>query len=186
MKEALKQISSLVERFERNIEAYRSPAYNETQLRREFIDPFFEALGWDVANKAGYAEQYKDVVHEDAIKVAGTYKVKNGRTELIDEKEMRENFPKTFGYLLENKTYLENRERGRMRGADWYAYIYPKNIDVMQSSKILVPDIADHASFSVPLPSGERDGVRGPHVKEINAFVLVPTRIVRGSALDPF
>jgi len=74
MKEALKQVSLLVERFERNIEAYHSPAYNETQLRREFIDPFFEALGWDVANKAGYAEQYKDVVHEDAIKVAGATK----------------------------------------------------------------------------------------------------------------
>jgi predicted type IV restriction endonuclease len=74
MKEALKQVSSLVERFERNIEAYRSPAYNETQLRREFIDPFFEALGWDVTNKAGYAEQYKDVIHEDAIKVAGATK----------------------------------------------------------------------------------------------------------------
>src|SRR3990170_265242 len=74
MKEGLKQISSLVERFERNIEAYRSPAYNETQLRREFIDPFFEAMGWDVANKAGYAEQYKDVVHEDAIKVGGATK----------------------------------------------------------------------------------------------------------------
>jgi len=74
MKEALKQVSLLVERFERNIEAYRSPAYNETQLRREFIDPFFEALGWDVANKAGYAEQYKDVIHEDAIKIAGATK----------------------------------------------------------------------------------------------------------------
>ena len=74
MKEALRQVSDLVERFERNIEAYRSPAYNETQLRREFIDPFFEALGWDVANKAGYAEQYKDVVHEDAIKIAGATK----------------------------------------------------------------------------------------------------------------
>ena len=74
MKEALKQISNLVERFERNIEAYHSPAYNETQLRREFIDPLFEALGWDVANKAGYAEQYKDVIHEDAIKIAGATK----------------------------------------------------------------------------------------------------------------
>ena len=74
MKEALRQVSLLVERFERNIEAYRSPTYNEAQLRIEFIDPFFEALGWDVANKAGYAEQYKDVVHEDAIKVAGATK----------------------------------------------------------------------------------------------------------------
>jgi hypothetical protein len=71
MKETLKQISDLVDRFQRDIDAYHSPAYNETQLSREFIDPFFEALGWDVANKEGHAEQYKDVIHEDAIKVAG-------------------------------------------------------------------------------------------------------------------
>ena len=74
MKEALKQISDLVERFQRNIEAYHSPAYNETQLRIEFIDPFFETLGWDIANREGHAEQYKDVIHEDAIKVAGATK----------------------------------------------------------------------------------------------------------------
>jgi len=74
VKEALKQVSILVDRFQQNIEAYQSLVYNETQLRIEFVDPFFEALGWDVANKAGYAEQYKDVIHEDAIKVAGATK----------------------------------------------------------------------------------------------------------------
>jgi type I restriction-modification system DNA methylase subunit len=62
-------ILELVERFSRNREQYLSPAYNETQVRREFLDPFFTALGWDVDNRAGYAQQYKDVVHEDAIKV---------------------------------------------------------------------------------------------------------------------
>lgn len=74
MDEAAKRVSNLVDRFDNNLDAYSSPAYNETQLRIEFIDPFFEALGWDVANKSGYAEQYKDVVHEDAIKVAGATK----------------------------------------------------------------------------------------------------------------
>src|SRR3989338_9160693 len=59
----------LIDRFERNIESYRSPAYNEAQVRQEFINPFFEALGWDVANKEGSAEAYKGVIHEDAIKV---------------------------------------------------------------------------------------------------------------------
>ena len=49
--------SHLVERFERNIDQYKSPGYNETQLRREFLDPSFEALGWDVNNRAGYAER---------------------------------------------------------------------------------------------------------------------------------
>lgn len=67
-------ILELIERFERNLEAYKSGNYNETQVRREFIDPFFEALGWDVNNTAGNAEAYKDVIHEDAVKVSGVTK----------------------------------------------------------------------------------------------------------------
>jgi N-6 DNA Methylase len=62
-------VIDLVEHFQRNEDAYRSRAYNEAQLRREFIDPLFEALGWDVSNRLGAAEAYKDVIHEDAIKV---------------------------------------------------------------------------------------------------------------------
>src|SRR6266536_2989630 len=63
------EIRELTERFERNKDAHRSPQYNETQLRREFLDPSFKALGWDIDNEQGYAEAYKDVIHEDAIKV---------------------------------------------------------------------------------------------------------------------
>ena len=40
------EVSSLVERFTRNRESYKSPAYNETQVRREFLDPLFKALAW--------------------------------------------------------------------------------------------------------------------------------------------
>ena len=64
-----KSVLALVERFDHNHEAYKSANYNETQARREFIDPFFKALGWDIDNEQGYAEAYKDVIHEDAIKV---------------------------------------------------------------------------------------------------------------------
>src|SRR5208337_4908112 len=42
---------------------------NETQLRQEFLNPFFKALGWDVTNEKGYSEAYKEVIHEDAIKI---------------------------------------------------------------------------------------------------------------------
>ena len=62
-------IPDLVARFERQLDAYKSGQYNETQVRREFLDPFFKALGWDMDNEQGYAEAYKDVIHEDAIKV---------------------------------------------------------------------------------------------------------------------
>jgi hypothetical protein len=43
-------------------------------LRREFLDPFFKALGWDIDNEQGYAEAYKDVVHEDAIRMGSATK----------------------------------------------------------------------------------------------------------------
>ncbi len=71
---ASQEICELVERFDRNREAYRSGTYNETQLRREFVDPFFKLLGWDVNNEKGYAEAYKDVIHEDSIKIGSLTK----------------------------------------------------------------------------------------------------------------
>jgi hypothetical protein len=67
-------IADLVDRFEQQGEAYKSGQYNEAQLRQEFIDPMFKALGWDMENISGYAEAYKDVIHEDAIKIGGATK----------------------------------------------------------------------------------------------------------------
>ncbi|NLN59387.1 MAG: N-6 DNA methylase [Deltaproteobacteria bacterium] len=77
------------------------------------------------------------------------YRVKAGRTELISEDELELSFPYVYAYLNENRTYLEKREHCRMKGPLWYGYIYPKNIEVMTSPKILVPDIANHASFAL-------------------------------------
>ena len=71
---APKAIQALVARFLENRDVYCSSQYNETQLRREFLDPLFKALGWDIDNEQGYAEAYKDVIHEDAIKVGGATK----------------------------------------------------------------------------------------------------------------
>jgi hypothetical protein len=67
-------IRQLVERFEEHRDSYRSGKYNETQMRREFLDPFLRALGWDIDNEQGYAEAYKDVIHEDSLEVEGVTK----------------------------------------------------------------------------------------------------------------
>ncbi len=67
-------ILQLVQLFDTHQKTYRSQNYPETQARLEFINPFFEALGWDVLNRQGYAHAYKDVIHEDQIKVAGASK----------------------------------------------------------------------------------------------------------------
>ncbi len=68
------KIRELVERFNLNIEQYKSGRYNEAHVRQEFINPMFKELGWDMDNEQGNAEAYKDVIHEDAIKVGSATK----------------------------------------------------------------------------------------------------------------
>lgn len=63
------RIKQLVDNFGEHLDHYKSQGYNETEVRREYLDPFWRELGWDIDNREGYADQYKDVVHEDAIKV---------------------------------------------------------------------------------------------------------------------
>ena len=67
-------VSALVTRFEEQIDSYTNSGYNETQTRRDFIDPFFKALGWDIDNTNGYAEAYREVIHEDKIKIGDATK----------------------------------------------------------------------------------------------------------------
>lgn len=71
---AFNRIGELVERFSEQYESYKKVDYNETLTRRDFIDPFFKALGWDIDNSAGYAEAYREVIHEDKIKISGAMK----------------------------------------------------------------------------------------------------------------
>jgi len=68
------KLRELVSLYEENRTEYRSGKFNETQARIQFINPLFELLGWDVSNKNEYAELYKDVVHEDAVKIGGRTK----------------------------------------------------------------------------------------------------------------
>ena len=58
------QLATLVAKFERHRAEYLRPAYSEAQVRLDFINPFFEALGWDVRNEAGLGPKERQVVVE--------------------------------------------------------------------------------------------------------------------------
>ncbi len=58
------ELAALVEKFARNRGEYMAQAYSESQARLDFIDPLFEALGWDVRNRAQRAEREREVVVE--------------------------------------------------------------------------------------------------------------------------
>lgn len=86
--EARIKINDLVSRFELQYDFYQKSDYNETLTRRDFIDPFFKALGWDVDNENGYAESYREVIHEDKIKVGGATKAPDYSFRLVGGKRL--------------------------------------------------------------------------------------------------
>ena len=69
---APKIIEELIDKFDSDPNFYRSTHFNETEVRTQFINPFFEALGWDVYHKC--RPDYRDVKEEDAVKVEGKTK----------------------------------------------------------------------------------------------------------------
>ncbi len=72
--QAYEKIANLVERFDEHVDEYKRNGYNEHQTRVDYINPFFKALGWDMDNEQGYAEAYREVIHEDKIKIGSSTK----------------------------------------------------------------------------------------------------------------
>lgn len=86
--EAYNEIAQLVERFTEQYDSYKKADYNETLTRRDFIDPFFKALGWDIDNKNGYAEAYREVIHEDRVKIGKATKAPDYSFRLVGGKRL--------------------------------------------------------------------------------------------------
>lgn len=85
---AKEKIESLVTRFEEQYNSYKNSNYNETQTRRDFIDPFFKALGWDMDNEEGYAEAYREVINEDKVRISGATKAPDYSFRLVGGKRL--------------------------------------------------------------------------------------------------
>jgi len=69
-------ILPLVDKYTFHRDAYirGQEKYNEAQLRQDFTDPFFHALGWDVNNNKGHSEAYREVLHGEPVRIRGTTK----------------------------------------------------------------------------------------------------------------
>lgn len=64
-------ILALLERYEVHRSAYlRDEAnYNEAKVRRDYIEPLFRALNWDIDNNKGFSEAYREVMLEEPIRI---------------------------------------------------------------------------------------------------------------------
>ncbi|MBM4081440.1 MAG: restriction endonuclease subunit M, partial [Planctomycetes bacterium] len=68
------EVARLCDYFRKNREKFLAPDVKEADVRQSLIDPFFEALGWDVGNKAMVAPQYREVIPEESLEVEGQQK----------------------------------------------------------------------------------------------------------------
>ncbi len=69
------------------------------------------------------------------------YWIHDGRAVLMTQAEIQQKFPLGWKYLLANQQDLGDREKGRMHGEQFYAYIYPKNLIEFDAVKVMTPDI---------------------------------------------
>ncbi len=71
MNRSYAELRELTDLFQANIKEYKHAKYDEANTRTQFIDRFFELLDWDISNKQGFSESYKDVVREDKVIIEG-------------------------------------------------------------------------------------------------------------------
>jgi predicted type IV restriction endonuclease len=68
------EIAQLCRYFSVNRRMFLGHSVNEAHVRQSLIDPFFEALGWDVRNAAKVAPQYREVIPEESLEIDGQRK----------------------------------------------------------------------------------------------------------------
>lgn len=62
-------LQELVDRYNNDLDYYRSTRYNETQLRTDFLDRLFGILGWDITNTSGKTTNEREVLVEEGLRV---------------------------------------------------------------------------------------------------------------------
>jgi Eco57I restriction-modification methylase/TaqI-like C-terminal specificity domain len=108
-------IKTLVDKYHSNRDNYIDPKYNETLLRSDFLDPFFELLGWDIKNNAGKPTNEREVILEEALKanVAESSKKPDYTFRLFSERKFFLEAKKpSVGINLSNETAKQVRRYG--------------------------------------------------------------------------
>ncbi len=105
-----KRIENLVLKFETNKYHYLSRDYGEEQVKIEFINPLFEALGWDIRNTQGLSHYEKDVIFEKGeTKGYPDYNFRiDGQTKFFIEAKAPHEPMHKINHVLQAKSYAWN------------------------------------------------------------------------------
>lgn len=129
----------------------------EVKIERGLVKPFL--MGKDV-------HRYEPAKARNVV--IFPYTIQNGRAELMSQSYIRNNFPMGWDYLKQNRESLGDRERGRMHGDQFYAYIYPKNLTEFETPKIITPEIAFGCQMTL-----DDEGINY-HTTKVYSFIFKP------------
>lgn len=120
------------------IQCYSAQLEKEIEIEKGFVRPFL--MGKDV-------HRYEKPNPKNVV--VFPYWIRDGKATLMSQKEIEKNFPLGWKYLIENRQALSDRERGRMYGEKFYAYIYPKNLVEFDAVKLMTPDICGKPEMTI-------------------------------------
>ncbi|HEV2222211.1 MAG TPA: N-6 DNA methylase [Candidatus Acidoferrales bacterium] len=78
------------------------------------------------------------------------YRVNDGSSSLIEERDLKREFPRAFDYLRTRRHLLDARKQF----TTWFSYSAPRNLSLHDSADLLVPLLADRGLFS-EFPGGQ-------------------------------
>jgi len=101
------QLQKLFDKFKKDFKDYISKDYLEANVRHEFLDPFFEYIGWDISNRSGNRPNLREVIVEDKIgskRVDYTFRIDGKPVFLVEAKAPSESLDKEE-HIFQAKSY---------------------------------------------------------------------------------
>jgi hypothetical protein len=179
--DALKIVLELVARFEEQLPTLKNSKYKEHNLRMEYLNPFWEALGWDIHNSKGLPQSYKEVEQEDTLKIenlrgAPDYcfrKSKDKRFFYLEAKKPIENIKENNAHALQTRTYGWNGNLSISILSDFEEFgLYdctkrPKETDTVRTARLEYMTYKDYEkNFDFLWDTFSRDAVFGGSIDQ--------------------
>jgi len=102
------KLQTLITKFEKDKTHYLSKGYPEAQVRIDFLNPLFKALGWDIENKAQKPPHERDVIVELSPETTGrpdyNFRI-NGATKFFIEAKAPSIALDDVNHILQAKSY---------------------------------------------------------------------------------
>lgn len=103
-------------------------------------------------------------LHPPTHRIVVPYRLDGSTQILMTEKELRSATPNVWAYLHSHEAELRERESGKANDHSWWRYLYPKNLALFDSTKLIVQVMAQEPRFAYdPLRVFFTGGGNGPY-----------------------